>query len=303
MLFLFLFRALFFFGPVQIREAAAAALPAVVAPSSIPEFLPLALEHALTTSSQNERHGRLLQAIALLTCYTCCPLPEEFIDELDELTETLLFENPCGPTQALFLRFLTVLSSRSPKIQLPFYSALIYCSQLTRNRLSTATSVTAAPPGNDALHLASTRFILSQPSTVLSSELISTLLGRDDESAEITLLQAEDDSALAKLASSEILTVRATVGDSMRCRRPALRLLARRTEREALYGLDWKTLMSEFDATNNEPLKEDLLPVLGRLVGRAGSVSGLSFLSFCFFSFFLLLASPSILASGSSRLD
>lgn len=259
-------------------------------------------------------------------------LPLSFLNELEDSTETLLVENPCPPTQALFLQLLALLSSKTDE-QLPFYTALICCSQLARARLtpgaasilhkqeiaedaseeigmpkqlseeelealeeevaraneeslsppspSTSKPASFPSPGTDLLYLASTRFLLSQPPSTLSSELISsTLLGTGDETAEIVLLYAEDNlssfaSVSSGLVSTKALIARAVDRSSARCRQPALRLLAGRDANEAggYEGLDVGVLLAEFDQTKNEPLKEDLLPVIARSIAAGGDVS------------------------------
>jgi hypothetical protein len=273
--------------------------------------------------------------IALARCYlnttassssssSSKPLPASLIDELAESTETLLVENPCAPTQALFLQLLALLSSRSEE-QLPLYEALIYCSQLARARLTPgaatisreeeeqetdeeiqirrprrteeeqdaeeeAAIATAAEepsdqpqpspsPGSDLLHLAAARFLLSQASSTLTSELISsTLLGTGDETAEIVLIHAEDNASFAStsfgLVTTKALITRAIDRSSARCRQLALRLFAGRTAEEAgsYKGLEVVKLLKEFDETRNEPLKEDLLPVIARLIAAKTEV-------------------------------
>lgn len=258
----------------QVREAAAHALPAVISGSTLGFYLPQALARARSSATQNELHGRLLQLLILVRDvarpFDPSGVHQPFVASLVDAAPSLLLQNRCGPTQALFVQVVGAVRNASGPSRDPstFVEVDRFCQRQIEERKPA--SGIAASVGDDLLKLACARYILGDALKMEEKvERFSSLIQSTDEVAEIALLHLEGrnetvPSLFASLSSPIAFDKKA----SQRCRQPALRLIASSESkpfRRADAEVGWEGLMEEFELSTCQPFKEALLPVLGTL--------------------------------------
>lgn len=247
---------------LQIRLAAAAATPALVPATAVGSFI-LAAGLLLRPQSQNALHGKLSQILILLqeTVRSLSYAPGKgLIEHLRQAQYTMLSQNRCPPTQALFIQVIQATMTKTADLPDDVFAAT---RDFCINRVQSAFD-TAPGPGEDAVGLAAARFIIARHETAV------LLDSPHPEVVEVAL--SEPSFVSASLDERMTISGIAISSDSsLRSRLEALAWAQRYSPFDftKVPPSRWDRLLAEFEESVNQPLRQALLTVLGKAIGQA----------------------------------